>query len=141
MINSILMDIVQWNEERNLIKTPEDFNLGIDMSFITEELLEASTNLKSEDAREKALALSTLIMDKNVNPTPEQIVDAFCDIIVFATGTIRKVGYNPDIAMNEVLKEINSRTGTLIDGKYVKDKSPEAQAKWYKADFTKAKIQ
>ena len=137
---SILNDIVEWNKERNLIKTPEDFNLVIDISFITEELLEASTSMKSEEARKKALALATIIVDEKTNPTPEQIVDAFCDIIVFATGSIRKVGYNPEIAMEEVLKEINSRTGKIIDNKYVKDKSPEAQAKWYTADFSKAKI-
>jgi hypothetical protein len=62
------------------------------------------------------------------------------DIIVFATGAIRKIGYDPDIAMDEVLKEIESRVGSVIDGKFTKDKSPEAVANWYKADFKKAKI-
>jgi hypothetical protein len=115
---SVLERIVEWNLERNLIKTPEDFDLYKDMSFITEELLEASTSLKSEEAREKAEALVHIIKEPGYTPTPEQIVDAFCDMIVFAAGSIRKLGYNPDIAMDEVIKVINSRTGTMINGKF-----------------------
>jgi hypothetical protein len=61
-------------------------------------------------------------------------------MIVFAAGSIRKLGYNPDIAMDEVIKVINSRTGTMINGKFTKDRSPEAVANWYEADFSKAKI-
>ncbi len=139
-MKTVLERIVDWNEERGLIKRVEDFDLAKDMSFITEELLEASTSLKSEEARVKAEAFVTLMTDPNHVSTPEQIADAFCDIIVFATGSIRKIGYNPDIAMEEVLKEINSRTGKMINGKFTKDKSPEAVVKWYKADFTKAEI-
>jgi NTP pyrophosphatase (non-canonical NTP hydrolase) len=133
--------IVEWNESRGLIKTPQEFDLVTDMSFITEELLEASTGLKSEEAREKAKALAILINDKNHESTPEQMVDAFCDIIVFAVGSVRKLGYNPDIAMAEVQREIDSRVGEIKDGKFVKDKSPEAKANWYTANFDNAKIQ
>jgi hypothetical protein len=44
--------------------------------------------------------------------------------------------------MDEVLKEIESRVGTIgPDGKWYKDKSPEARAKWYKAQFKKCVIQ
>lgn len=51
------------------------------------------------------------------------------------------LGFNPFICMDETIKEISSRTGSYDEsiGKFVKDKSPEAQAKWYKADYTKAK--
>ena len=35
-------------------------------------------------------------------------------------------------------KEINSRVGGMVNGKFEKDLSPEAQANWYKADYSKA---
>jgi len=138
---SIFKEIEKWNEERNLIKTPKDFDVYNDMSFIIEELYEMVTPLKSKEARVKALALMEVIKRDDYKPTEEQIIDALGDVIVFATGSIRKQGYDTDIVMEEVLKEINSRTGNLIDGKFVKDKSKEAQEKWYKADFSKAKIE
>ena len=44
--------------------------------------------------------------------------------------------------MNEVIKEISSRSGAYdpTTKKWQKDKSPEAQLKWYTADFTDCKI-
>ena len=54
------------------------------------------------------------------------MVDAFCDIQVFAGGEVGKLGYNNEVAMGEVAKEINSRTGSIIDGKFVKNKTEQA---------------
>jgi hypothetical protein len=54
------------------------------------------------------------------------------DIIVFASGAIAKSGYNPSLVMEEVYKEINSRKGTLVEGKFVKDPNIVP----YKADFS-----
>jgi len=155
--------IIAWNEERGLIKTPEELDIANDMSYIVEEVIEALTNMKSGDARPVAKTIVSAIKNGNakivadiieeqglnetvdggdevITPTPEQIVDACCDIKVFSTGTIRKAGYNPDIAMKEVQREIDSRVGSVIEGKFIKDKTPEAVANWYKADFEKAKI-
>lgn len=58
-----------------------------------------------------------------------------------ALAMIEKAGYCPDIAMQETIKEISSRTGRYDEniGKWVKDTSPEAKAKWYKADYEKAR--
>jgi predicted HAD superfamily Cof-like phosphohydrolase len=69
---------------------------------------------------------------KNGTGTKEEIVDAFADIIVFSTGAIIKNGYDPEKVMDEVLKEIESRTGKIIDGKFVKD----TDVKMYKAKFS-----
>lgn len=51
------------------------------------------------------------------------------------------LGYNPIAALNETIKEISSRTGHFDPqiSKFVKDTSPEAQARWYKADYEKAR--
>ena len=52
-------------------------------------------------------------------------------------------GYNFEIAMLETIKEISSRTGTYNEAakKWEKDMSDEAQAKWYQADYEKARIE
>jgi len=135
---SIFQRIVNWNKERNLIKTPEDLNLKNEASFIIEEILEMTSDLKSDEANENARKIVEEIISDNYKPSQEQIVDAAWDIIVFATWIIAKAWYNPDIVMEEILKEIESRKWKIIDWKFVKDKSPEAQKNWYKADFSKA---
>ena len=69
-------------------------------------------------------------------------IDAMADIIVFAYGEMAKYGYHGDKVMDEVIKEISSRVGAYDPEtkKWQKDKSPEAQAKWYSADFTNCKL-
>ena len=51
-------------------------------------------------------------------------------------------GFNFEIAMLETIKEISSRTGSYDEKakKWIKDESDEAKAKWYKADYEKARI-
>lgn len=124
--------IVQWNTERGLIE--RGFDHTKETSFIIEELLEATGNYDSISAREKAekIANEITVGSKGNN---EEIIDALFDIVIFASGAMAKLGYNPSKVMDEGFKEINSRTGTLIDGKFVKD----PHAKKYKADFTKCK--
>ena len=73
-------------------------------------------------------------------PTEHDVIDAFCDIEVYAFGEPLKMGYNPILCLNETADEICSRTGNIIDGKFVKDKSDEARSLWCKADFSSAKL-
>ena len=51
-------------------------------------------------------------------------------------------GFNFEIAMLETIKEISSRTGSYDKNakKWVKDSSDEARAKWYKADYERARL-
>lgn len=133
--------IVKWNEDRNLIKTIDDVNIKKEISFIIEECIEMVSAQRSEDARELAESIAEQIMTHADGKFDrERIVDGAADIKVFTSGLIRKLNYNPDTVMNEVLQEIESRSGSIQEGKFVKDKSPEAQAKWYKADFSKAEL-
>jgi predicted HAD superfamily Cof-like phosphohydrolase len=111
------------------------FNHKVEMAHIIEELMESTGKEDSLSARELAEKKADVILAGSKNTNKEEIVDAFADIIVFATGSIAKLGYNPEKVMDEVLKEIESRTGKMIDGKFVKDPNPEM----YKADFSKAK--
>ncbi len=74
------------------------------------------------------------------------IVDAICDSRVFDGTELLKMGYDVELCDSEVLKVVESRTGQWAEGigKFVKDKSPEAQAKWYEPDYVnncKAKVE
>lgn len=124
--------IVEWNRERGILKL--DFNHVKETSFIVEELLESTGHYDSITARDKATELAQEIV-ATPDSSPEQIVDAWADIIVFATGAMAKLGYDPSLVMEEVYKEINSRTGEMVDGKFVKN----LDAVLYQADFTECK--
>ena len=105
-----------WAKERGLLNI--DWDKSAQASFIAEELSEF---LRSKDSNGE--------------------IDALCDIIVFASNAMKLLGYDPNIAMDETLKEINSRTGAFNPetGKWEKFKTPEAMALWYAADYNKAK--
>lgn len=129
---SILKKIVDWNNERGLIE--KGFNHKNEVSFIVEELLESTGEHDSISARDEAVRVTEEIVGDKVSDD-EAKVDAFADIIVFATGAISKLGYDPDRVMDEVFKEIDSRKGKMVDGKFVKDEDAER----YFADFTGCK--
>lgn len=117
MKKSYFDQINDWANERKLLDI--EFDKSAQASFIAEEL--------SEFLRAKE---------------PNDQVDAFCDMIVFAANGIRNLGYDPNISMDETLKEINSRTGAFNPktGKWEKFKTEEAMALWYSADYNKAKL-
>ena len=69
-------------------------------------------------------------------------VDWRCDCIVYLINSLTQDGYSAEKCLEQTLLEISSRVGHFDEtiGKFVKDKSPEAQAKWYKADYSKCKV-
>lgn len=64
------------------------------------------------------------------------------EVYVICNYLATKKGYDFNLAMQEVLKQINSRTGTWNEDlkKWVKDTSDEAREKEYQADFDKCKL-
>lgn len=64
------------------------------------------------------------------------------EVYVICNYLAKEKGYNFSLAMQETLKQINSRTGAWNEGlkKWVKDTSPEAKSKEYQADFDKCKL-
>ena len=66
----------------------------------------------------------------------------FAFILKYCASVCEQYGYNVEIAMLETIKEISSRTGAYDEKakKWIKDESDEAKAKWYKADYNKARI-
>jgi len=73
--------------------------------------------------------------------TPEEEFEAMKNMFVTSGREVEMLGYDFSKCMDEVMKEINSRVGSYSEEhkKWLKDKSPEAQANWYKADFSKCR--
>jgi len=71
-----------------------------------------------------------------------EIIDGCDDLIVLSSNHIAQSGYDVDLTMKETLKEISSREGAInpATGKWEKFKTPEAKAKWYKADYSRCKL-
>lgn len=68
-----------------------------------------------------------------------EAVDAIADSMVFDATELVKMGYNIELVLNEVLKVVESRDGKwdVINNKFQKDTSPDAQAKWYEPNYVK----
>ena len=66
----------------------------------------------------------------------------FNQILLSCAKLCEQYGFNFEIAMLETIKEISSRTGSYDEKakKWIKDESDEARAKWYQADYEKARI-
>jgi len=143
-----MKELILFQTDRGLDK--KEYVAHNEAANIFEELLEAAgfdvakkdrPKLKTElsgfvsDLMEEGIAVAT-----PKPPTKEDRADAYCDIITFAVGALLKLGYDPEKAIIECGKEINSRAGSMVDGKFEKDLSDEAKANWYKADYTVAEI-
>lgn len=70
--------------------------------------------------------------------SPFNRLDALGDRIVYAVEAIEQHNYDAELVLDEVQKEINSRDGEIINGKFEKYLTPEAEEKWYKANFHNA---
>jgi len=142
---SVIRNIENWQRERLLDK--QQYNALNEATNIIEELLEGfgyntPKNKRSELRANVSDMLATLVSRLNLEhkePTYEDRLDSIVDQIVFSIGSIMKLGYDPVCALNEVYREINSRTGVIIDCKFQKDTSKEAKAKWVSADYLKCK--
>ena len=68
---------------------------------------------------------------------------AFNIILINCAYLCEYYGFNFQIAMDETIKEISSRTGSYDENakKWVKDESNEAKAKWYQANYELARIE
>jgi len=137
-----IKEIMRFQSERQLDKQPYDWsNEGVN---IVEEMLEAKGYDIPKDQRGFLRGIVDYIRARTatnpaitwLRPTEHDIVDAHGDQIVFNVGALMKLGYDPEKVLVEVAKEINSRKGAMVAGKFEKDKT----AKTYKANFTGCKL-
>lgn len=141
-----IKDVKRFQSDRLLDIAP--FNTEVATANILEELLELNGYDVPKENRESMVKKFDEFMQSmgknntmNVASNEEYYKeDALCDIMVFAIGELMKLRHSPQVALLETAKEINSRTGEIINGKFEKDLSPEATAEWYKADYEKSKI-
>ena len=87
------------------------------------------------------VAIADFIRADN-NGAPFNYYD-FALILKYCASVCEQYGFDFQIAMDETIKEISSRTGSYdeVSKKWVKDESDEAKAKWYKADYELARIE
>lgn len=111
-----LQGIIEFNVERQL----NTFNSDAEYAMLLEELQEFFIACAKEDQHKK--------------------VDALCDLIVLATGGLYKLGYDPEKALIETVKEITSRKGSFDAeaGKWKKDPNQDPST-LYKACYDNAK--
>nr|WP_321322158.1 hypothetical protein [uncultured Campylobacter sp.] len=76
-----------------------------------------------------------------VNGSPFNYYD-FARILRCCASVCEQYGFDFQIAMDETIKEISSRTGSYdeVSKKWVKDESDEARAKWYQANYELARL-
>ena len=147
-----MKELIRFQTDRTLDK--KEYNALNEHGNIIEELLESiGLDVAKADRPRLKEAIDDFITQISLHDdiaikrfdtvfdTPlEEQVDAYCDIITFATGALLKLGYDPEKAIVECGKEINSSVGSMVDGKFEKDLSEEAKSNWYKADYSKAKL-
>ena len=65
-----------------------------------------------------------------------------CYVLGVCASLCHQYGFNFEIAMDETIKEISSRTGSYdeVSKKWIKDESDEAKAKWYSANYELARL-
>ena len=83
------------------------------------------------------LSETTEFLDATILGDEHEQVDAMADTIVFAVGTLHKMGYCPEEVLKETLKEINSRQGelNLSTGKWEKNRLQD-QSTLYRANYS-----
>lgn len=108
--------IIEFNIQRGLT----DFNAIAEYKMLEEELNEFLT--------------------AHAENNEYEMLDALCDLIVFAVGGIYKLGYAPAAALQETVKEILSRKGSFdaVSGKWKKDLNQDP-ATLYKAKYRNAR--
>lgn len=133
---SIFKELKEWREVRHLDKI--EYNHYNHVKCIAEELFELMDYrgvLKDNALQEFMLEFYQEVNDMDI------ILDASCDNVIYNINFIEQAKYDASKCLNETIKEINSRVGEYKPevGKFVKDKSDEAQSKWYNANYSVAK--
>jgi len=143
-----IKEIMKFQTDRLLHK--QEYDNTNEATSVTEEILESlGFNVpknKRQQLQNEVLSFVSKLQELNITKPMKELtihekIDAHADQIVFNIGAIMKLGYDPKLVLSETAKEINSRKGAIVDGKfekYTKD-HPNYEVP-YKADYTKSKI-
>jgi predicted HAD superfamily Cof-like phosphohydrolase len=108
-----IRSIVEWNQSRNL----HNYDSTTEDNLLAEEMQELSEARAANDIH--------------------GVINAYTDMIIVITGSIHKLGYDPNKVLTETLLEISSRKGTInpTTGKWQKDTNQDPTT-LYKADYS-----
>ena len=105
----------------------DDYEIAINIANQSREYLGNAT----------ALEVTILGLSEDLKKHPDISDELLVNFIEYLFSNIYYLGFNWFKCMIETIKEINSRVGKWDESrkKWVKDKSPEAVANWYKANY------
>jgi len=145
-----IKEMMLYQSERGLDKL--EYNPLNEASMVFEEILESlGYNLDKskrnvlkdrleEFVEELYFDCITTKLDKS-EYTGHNVVDPHLDQIELNVGAIMKLGYDVNKSILEMTKEIRSRKGEIINGKFEKfTKDDPRYAEPYKADYSKTKL-
>ena len=137
---------IKFQKDRGLDQ--QDFDSLNEATMLTEEVLELlgfdvpkhkraalNSELVTFIGKLQTLGICQEIKYETEKERREHAIDSASDIIVVAVGTIMKLGYNPKSSLLECGKEINSRKGSMVDGKFEKDITQDPTT-LYTADYS-----
>lgn len=109
----------------------DDYEIAINIANQSREYLGNAT----------ALEVTILGLSEDLKKHPDISNELLVNFIEYLFSNIYYLGFNWFKCMIETIKEINSRVGKWDEfrKKWVKDKSPEAVANWYKANYKECK--
>jgi len=141
--------IFMWNEERELLN---NFDRELEFRLLKEELDElyqAETENNIHEQIDAILDICVVFIGScikaalhNINLQDNlQSYKVFESIVNSAFESITKLGYEPKCAFNECLLEIESRTGRIVNGKFMKWKEGDKEFTGnYKANYDLCKL-
>ena len=105
----------------------DDYEIAINIANQSREYLGNAT----------ALEVTILGLSEDLKKHPDISNELLVNLIEYLFSNIYYLGFNWFKCMIETIKEINSRTGQWDESKkkWIKDKSPEAVANWYRANY------
>ncbi len=130
----------QWREDRNL----SSCNYTVFFANILEELLEPLYH--KDDIATMVKEIMDIYYPEEYDLKENEVIDAITDIRVFAENETENMGYNSDLTMLEVIREISSRHQCPIQaqrdwhGEKWQKNNNQPKETLYKADFNKSKL-
>jgi hypothetical protein len=117
----------------------QGYNHRVEVVNTLEEMLETLEGNETENARKIAEEIYDKYFKGKSIKSEDELLDSHLDAVVINIGSVIKLGFDPKCSLSEVAKHINSRRGTIINGKFTKSKDPEDMRYWYIPNFKKCK--
>ena len=139
LINNLLEEVNELKEAKDDYEKVDAlcdmavFSINVLTEDFSLTLIEDSKPLEYSDFEAYLVDINNALesySDDEINTTLQKFIS---DMFI----CIEELGFNWFKCMVETFKEINSRTGQWNESKkkWIKDKSPEAKANWYRANY------